>query len=56
MKYIVVTENSILKLETEINSYIKRGWIPQGGVAILDNNFYVQAMIKTNKNYKNPTI
>jgi hypothetical protein len=47
MKYTVVRENSTKELLEKVNSLIERGWIPQGGIAVSDNGFYVQAMIIT---------
>jgi len=47
MVYKLVRENSHHDLEGIVNSLIEKGWIPQGGIAISDNGFYVQAMIKT---------
>ena len=46
MEYTLVRESSYSELERKTNSLINRGWIPQGGIAISDNGFYVQAMIK----------
>ena len=47
MEYSVVKENNINDLEEKVNSLIERGWIPQGGIGVSSNNYYVQAMIKT---------
>ena len=47
MKYALVRENSAGEVEQKVNSLIERGWIPQGGISVSDNGFYVQAMIKT---------
>jgi|LakMenEpi03Aug12_release.lakeMendotaPanAssembly.Ray.scaffolds.fasta_scaffold5430755_1 hypothetical protein len=46
MLYTLVRENSHSELERKINLLINKGWIPQGGIAVSDNGFYVQAMIK----------
>jgi|GEM_PF-1268169 hypothetical protein len=33
MKYSVLSNASLEKLITDVNAYIKDGWIPQGGIA-----------------------
>jgi len=47
MKYSVVKENSINTLQEKVNSLMERGWIPQGGIGVSSNGYYVQAMTKT---------
>jgi hypothetical protein len=47
MKYILIRENSEKQLDQKVNSLFERGWIPQGGISVSNNGFYVQAMIKT---------
>lgn len=44
MEYIVISESDIEHLEEEVNKAIKKGWEPQGGVAVSDS--YYQAMVK----------
>ena len=46
MLYTLVRENSAKELIEKVTSLIERGWIPQGGIAVSDNGFYIQAMIK----------
>ena len=48
MLYTLIRENSAKELEQKVNSLIERGWLPQGGIAVSDSGFYVQAMIKNN--------
>lgn len=50
MKYQIESEFTMLKLELRIKSLIKKGWKPQGGIAIAKSptgftKFY-QVMIK----------
>ena len=48
LQYMVVFESNKGKFEEEVNSRIKEGWIPQGGVsgATSSGIFFIQAMIK----------
>jgi len=47
MKYTLVRTSSANELEEQVNSLIEIGWTPQGGIALSDNGFYAQAMIKS---------
>jgi hypothetical protein len=47
MKYLLVRTSSANELEQQVNSLIKIGWTPQGGIALSDNGLYAQAMIKS---------
>jgi hypothetical protein len=53
MEYIVLRDAEIEGLESDVNRYIKEGWLPQGGVSVsmaaCDDDIYyvaVQAMVK----------
>jgi hypothetical protein len=35
MKYQVVIENSMDKLEAEVNKLLSEGWRPQGGISMM---------------------
>lgn len=52
MQYMVVFESNQGKFEEEVNSRIKEGWVPQGGVsgATSSGIFFIQAMIKKTDN------
>ena len=62
MQYNIIANLSIesmgtalVKLECEVNEYIKRGWKPIGSISMFehDNNFYAaQAMIKEDEEYE----
>ena len=46
--YIVVQEHGAASLQVSVNDFIENGYIPIGGVSILDQHcgfFYVQAMM-----------
>lgn len=46
--YIIVQEQGETKIQESVNDFIENGYIPVGGVSILDQHsgfFYVQAMI-----------
>ena len=52
--YIVLESNTAQGLMADVNWYIKRGYMPQGGVSVTmvrdvmpGANIYVQAMVKT---------
>ena len=45
MIYKIVREQSLDGLELYVNSYIKNGWTPQGGVSVDDDGWYIQAII-----------
>lgn len=55
VKYIIVSSDYIQGLEVAVNSNIKKGWVPQGGVTIVDTKYldeedigpikYIQPMI-----------
>ena len=52
--YIVLESNTAQGLMADVNRYIKRGYMPQGGVSVtmvregmFSVNNYVQAMVKT---------
>ena len=40
------TETWWYKMERKVNSAMKDGWKPTGGIAFLDSNVAVQAMVK----------
>lgn len=47
--YCVLWEKNLGTLESRIQYYIKNGWVPQGGIAILPTAYtdrFYQAMIK----------
>ena len=52
MKYCVVEERNIEKLEESIALLLSKGWKPQGGInavilgPIMDIKYYQQAMVK----------
>ena len=46
--YIIVQEHGAANIQISVNDFIENGYMPVGGVAILDQHcgfFYVQAMI-----------
>lgn len=55
-EYCIVEEYSIYELRKKVEAHIKRGWKPQGGVAIITEEYnsqfiqdkvvYVQALVK----------
>jgi hypothetical protein len=52
MEYKILDSNEFYKLEQMVNSYINKGWIPQGGVTLTKDqgySVYAQAMIKEAK-------
>jgi len=55
MKYQICKYRNAWDLEYRINSLIKEGWVPQGGLAIMceggviNYEWYCQAMIKVEK-------
>lgn len=44
-KYRVIVSNNTLELETKVETYLKKGYIPQGGIHIRNYNYF-QAMVK----------
>ncbi len=49
MEYTIVTTSSFEDLMKQVNKQIKKGWIPQGGVSVVEKGgicLYSQAMIK----------
>ena len=48
--YIIINNNEIFKLERSVKDFIKKGYIPQGGVCVNELAFrdtsYYQAMVK----------
>jgi Domain of unknown function (DUF1737) len=47
MEYIILYASSAEELIKEVNTYIKLGWRPQGGVAITSTTWqYAQAMVR----------
>ena len=52
MQYTILDSNEFYKLEKMVNSYIEKGWVPQGGVAAAKDqgySVYAQAMVKESK-------
>nr|WP_199162585.1 DUF1737 domain-containing protein [Elizabethkingia sp. ASV34] len=45
MEYKVLENSHSLLLEKEVNEYLLKGWIPQGGIAVTSLGFY-QAIVK----------
>ena len=43
--YIIIKAESITKLETAINSWLDKGWVPQGG-PVRTGSGYAQAIMK----------
>lgn len=46
--YIIVKESGVITMQESVNDFIENGYIPIGGVSILDQHagfVYVQAMI-----------
>jgi len=46
--YIIVQEFGVTRMEESVNDFIENGYMPIGGVSILDQHsgfFYVQAMV-----------
>ena len=55
MEYYIVQEDSIYKLAEKVNTMIKQGWSPQGGISSTQNSYgcedkFQQAIIKVDKN------
>lgn len=46
MEYKVVADIYISELNEAVNLFIRKGYIPQGGVSY-GNGYYIQVMIKT---------
>lgn len=46
MEYIILKTLSYSGMTEDVNKYIKKGWIPQGGVTEDQNGKVIQAMIK----------
>lgn len=53
LKYHVIREYTLAKLETKVSDYLEDGWVPAGGITTstdLDGvKFYMQAMYEKNK-------
>lgn len=45
MKYVILCASSKTLLEEKIEEHIKKGWIPQGGIAFDEDGWPHQAMI-----------
>ena len=43
--YKVLSSTILLNLEKQVNEYLQRGWVLQGGVA-KNEDFYLQALVK----------
>lgn len=51
MKYRIAYHISLIDFEDIVNGMIEDGWKPIGGVSYkYDSGYYLQAMIKENKN------
>ncbi len=52
MKYDILCDESIDGLIKQVNEYLKKGWICQGGIGVLSQGehykVFYQAIIKTN--------
>jgi hypothetical protein len=48
IKYKIISENSIERLNESVQSKIDEGWLPQGGVTAANgsNFIFAQAMVK----------
>lgn len=49
MKYRIIKEGSLTKLESEVQLLLKDGWVPQGGICVdatgTGSGIYAQALI-----------
>ena len=49
IEYIVASQESPLKLQNAIKEYLREGWQPQGGVAVIvdgSSRLYYQALVR----------
>lgn len=49
MQYRILSNTTSISLSELVNSAIKEGWIPQGGICFVlgtVHNYYIQAVIK----------
>lgn len=47
--YKIIDETEDIRLEEKVNKFIKKGWIPQGGISVDSapgGVWYYQAMVK----------
>lgn len=53
MRYTVVRGYNLPEFLAEVNGYLEKGWVPQGGIGVTGKNysfaFYVQAMVYQTK-------
>ena len=50
VQYTIAVENNSMPLEVMINAYIRNGWMPQGGICVVNMGDGVkcyQAMVRT---------
>jgi hypothetical protein len=47
--YVIVRVNTLNLLVLEVNSAIKDGYVPQGGIAVCPLKGYLQACVKVEK-------
>ncbi|RDE25163.1 DUF1737 domain-containing protein [Motiliproteus coralliicola] len=50
MKYVIVTGRNSAELTASVKTYLKAGWVPQGGIAVRpgtshDSPLWSQAMV-----------
>ena len=46
MMYQILKCLTVGSLESDVNREIAKGWVPQGGVAVTNSDYYLQAMVK----------
>lgn len=52
VEYLVVSKTSPRELQNAVNEYLREGWQPQGGIAVVadiankDGRFYFQALVR----------
>lgn len=62
MQYEIAAADNLDALSKEVNEYIGKGWVPQGGICNQSDdletgsNRYLQAMIKEDSTDRKPTI
>lgn len=49
MEYTIISKYNMNDLIEEVNSFINKGWIPQGGIYQDNYDSYCQAMINNSK-------
>lgn len=49
MRYMIIVVEDIIALEKSVRSFINKGWVPIGGLAIDNNGKFFQAVIKEKK-------